>query len=40
MLKFHCELAREGIEYDWGLSKRDYRSLPHDSKQGKTTFLE
>jgi hypothetical protein len=26
--KFHCEVAGEGIKYDWGLSKRDYRSLP------------
>ncbi len=38
--KFHCELAGEGIEYDWGLSKRDYRSLPHASKTGKENFLK
>jgi hypothetical protein len=38
--KFHCELAGEGIEYDWGLSKREYRSLPHESKKGKANFLE
>jgi hypothetical protein len=38
--KYHCELAGEGIEYDWGLSKRNYRSLPHASKKGKVNFLE
>ena len=27
--KYHCELAGEGIEYAWGLIKREFRDLEH-----------
>lgn len=36
--KFHAEMAGEGIEYSWGLSKSVYRKMPLDSKKGKTSF--
>ncbi|KAI2500758.1 hypothetical protein MHU86_13737 [Fragilaria crotonensis] len=36
--KFHAEMAGEGIEYSWGVSKSVYRKMPLDSKKGKTSF--
>ena len=36
--KYHCELAGEGVEYDWGLSKRKYRSIPLHEKKTKKNF--
>jgi hypothetical protein len=36
--KFHAELAGEGIEYSWGVSKGVYRQKPLDSKKGKESF--
>jgi hypothetical protein len=36
--KYHCEIAGEGIEYAWGLSKRYYRSLPLARKRGISNF--
>jgi hypothetical protein len=38
--KYHCELAGDGIEYDWGLSKKIYRRLPYADKKGKSAFKE
>jgi hypothetical protein len=38
--KYHCELAGEGIEYDWGLSKKIYRRVPFADKKGKPAFKE
>jgi hypothetical protein len=32
--KYHCEIACEGIEYSWGLSKKYYRNLPLVRKKG------
>ena len=36
--KFHAEMAGEGIEYSWGVSKSVYRRMPLASKKGKTSF--
>ena len=36
--KFHCELAGEGIEYSWGLSKRIYRKKPIAEKRSVANF--
>jgi len=36
--KYHCELAGEGVEYCWGLSKRFYRSLSLEKKRTKAAF--
>jgi hypothetical protein len=36
--KFHAELAGEGIEYSWGISKALYRRKPLISKKGKEAF--
>ena len=36
--KYHCELAGEGIEYSWGLSKKKYRNIPLEEKKGKENF--
>jgi len=36
--KYHCELAGEGIEYAWGLSKKIYRKIPYAEKKGKDKF--
>jgi hypothetical protein len=38
--KYHCELAGEGIEYSWGLSKKKYRRQPYADKKGKSAFKE
>ena len=31
--KFHCELAREGIEYSWGAAKKQFRKVPISQKK-------
>jgi len=36
--KSHCELAGEGIEYSWGVTKGVYRRKPLNSKRGKQSF--
>ena len=36
--KYHCELAGEGVEYSWGLSKRFYRSISIERKRTKEAF--
>jgi hypothetical protein len=36
--KYHCELAGDGVEYDWGFSKRTYRRIPFEQKKGKANF--
>jgi hypothetical protein len=36
--KFHAELAGEGVEYSWGISKGVYRRKPLQSKKGKESF--
>ena len=38
--KFHCEMAGEGIEYDWALCKAKYRCRPLEQKRGRTTFQD
>ena len=36
--KYHCELAGEGVEYLWGMSKRHYRSIPLSERNTKEKF--
>jgi hypothetical protein len=36
--KFHAELAGEGVEYSWGLSKGQYRRKPLNKKKNKKGF--
>jgi hypothetical protein len=36
--KYHCEIAGEGIEYAWGLSKKYYRNLQYSQKRGIINF--
>jgi hypothetical protein len=36
--KFHAELAGEGIEYSWGVTKGLYRRKPHNAKRSKEAF--
>jgi hypothetical protein len=36
--KFHAELAGEGVEYSWGITKGLYRRKPLLSKKGKESF--
>jgi hypothetical protein len=36
--KFHCELAGEGIEYDWSFCKGKYRCRPLTEKKGRANF--
>ena len=38
--KFHAEMAGEGIEYLWGVSKLWYRSKPLKLKSKKASFLQ
>jgi hypothetical protein len=38
--KYHCEIAGDGIEYSWGLSKRGFRRLALAQKRGKGNFHE
>jgi len=33
--KFHCEMAGEGIEYNWAIGKKKYRSIPLIHKKGR-----
>ena len=37
--KYHCEVAGDGIEYDWGYSKKTYRRIPLSDKKGKAKFV-
>ena len=34
----HCEIAGEGIEFNWGYSKLNYRAQPLSLKQNKSKF--
>ena len=36
--KFHAEMAGEGVEYSWGVSKNVYRRRPLNSKKGNKSF--
>lgn len=36
--KFHAELAGEGIEYSWGVTKGLYRRKPLHSKRSKEGY--
>jgi hypothetical protein len=38
--KFHAEMAGEGIEYSWGITKGLYRRKPLNSKRSKEKFKE
>jgi hypothetical protein len=38
--KFHAEMAGEGVEYAWGVSKSWYRSKPLSLKKKKASFLQ
>jgi hypothetical protein len=38
--KFHAEMAGEGIEYAWGITKGLYRRKPLNSKRSKERFKE
>ena len=37
--KFHCEIAGEGIEYDWAHCKQKYRKRPLTDKKTRDNFL-
>ena len=37
--KYHCEIAGEGIEYNWGIAKIFYRNIPLVEKLTKPFFL-
>ena len=36
--KFHCELAGEGIEYDWVCAKNYYQGLTKSKNKGNYNF--
>ena len=36
--KYHCEIAGEGVEYDWGLIKKAYRNIPLEKKNTRDKF--
>jgi hypothetical protein len=36
--KYHCEIAGEGIEYSWGMAKRQFRNRPLCDKRGSVRF--
>ena len=38
--KYHAELAGEGIEYAWGVSKSVYRKAPWEQRKGKAAFMQ
>ena len=38
--KYHAELAGEGIEYDWALSKNWFKRLPISVRRTRATFAE
>ena len=40
MLKCHCKLAGEGIEYSWCCSRNQYRWTPIAEKRGKEGFIK
>ena len=31
--KYHCEIAGEGIELNWGFMKKGYRNIPFEDKK-------
>ena len=37
--KYHCEIAGEGIELNWGYSKKCYRNIPYHEKNTKVKFV-
>ena len=39
-LKFHPEIAGEGIEFCWGLSKKSYRKYSIEEKRTKCKYLD
>ena len=39
-LKFHAELAGEGVEYSWAHAKSHYRRVPVSRKRGRENFKE
>jgi hypothetical protein len=39
MLKYHPELAGEGIEYSWGCAKNFYRCLPLSEQKKNEKFM-
>ena len=38
-IKYHCEVAGEGIEYNWVYAKKTYRQIPLSDKKGKEKFV-
>ena len=36
--KYHCEIAGEGIEYDWAITKKFYQNIPLPDKVTKEKF--
>ena len=38
--KYHCEIAGEGIELNWGYCKKCYRNIPFDKKNKKDKFVK
>ena len=38
--KYHCEIAGEGIELNWGFLKKGYRNIPLEEKKTKANFLK
>ena len=38
--KFHCEMAGEGIEYDWSFCNSKYRCRPLTEKRGRQSFQQ
>ena len=38
--KYHCEIAGEGIELNWGYMKKAYRNIPLEEKKKKDTFVK
>ena len=37
--KYHCEIAGEGIELNWGFMKKVYRNIPLDEKKKQKNHL-
>ena len=38
--KYHCEIAGEGIEFVWGLTKKRFRNIPLHDKNCKEKFQD
>ena len=38
--KYHCEIAGEGIELNWGFMKKGYRNIPFEEKKTKSDFMK